>query len=262
MFRRFGHFRYIDVVSRIYKTGTTPSDFVTIRFFSYYAVVTKKNHTVAGDLTVVRCLDVWCNIPALYGGLLGIEGDHGSAQPFHANFHETLLFTKLGASKSGGTTDTGQMPADGALGNRLVLDCADLGTEVTQGVVLNGPYGFRRGGSQYLLMELGNIDLVMRLGGWTSKSDSFLRYICNLTIRGSWLTTLETCPLDEVVQIASATVRSHKDWVSRLSRATAERLWESADIAAAKAASEEDGLTLLLSIVSSVFRTLRYGPAT
>jgi len=262
MFCRFGHFRYIDVVSRICKTGTTPSDVVTIRFFSYYAVVTKTDRAVAGDLTVVRCPDVWCNIPALYGGLLGIQGDDGSAQPFHANFHETLLFTKLGASKSGGTTDTGQMLADGALGNRLVLDCADLGTEVTQGVVLNGPYGFRRGGSQYLLMELGNIDLVMRLGGWTSKSDSFLRYICNLTIRGSWLTTLETCPLEEVVQIASATVRSHKDWVSRLSRATAERLWESAKIAAANAASEEDGLTLLMSIVSSVFRTLRYGPAT
>jgi len=224
MFRRTRHFRYIGLVSYICKTVTTPSEVITIRFFSQYAVVIKTNRAVAGDLTVVRCPDVCGNIPALYGGLLGIQGDEGSAQPLHANFHETLLFAKLGASKSGRTTDTGLMLANGALGDRLVLDCADLGTEVTQGVVLNGPNGLRSGGSHYILMELGNIYLVMRLCGWTSKADSFLRYICNLTIRGPWLTIIETCPFDEVVQIASAAVESHKNWVSRLRRATEERL--------------------------------------
>jgi len=159
----YGHFRYIDVVSRICKTGTTPTDTVVIRFFSFYAEVTTEDRQMAGSLTVVRCPAEWCNIPALYGGLLGIQGDDGSTQPFHANFLESLLFTKLCSSRDGGLTDTGEMLPDGSLGNRLVLDCANLGVDVTQGVVLNGPYGFRRGGSQYLLMELGIIDLVMRL---------------------------------------------------------------------------------------------------
>jgi len=214
---------------------------------------------MAGSLTVVRCPAEWCNIPALYGGLLGIQGDDGSTQPFHANFLESLLFTKLCSSRDGGLTDTGEMLPDGSLGNRLVLDCANLGVDVTQGVVLNGPYGFRRGGSQYLLMELGSIDLVMRLGGWNTHSDSFLRYICNITIRGSWMTTLESCPLDEVMQIASATVRAHRDWVNRLSRATAERLWSAEDVAAAKEGAEAEGVRLLTTIMVDTFKALRYG---
>jgi len=101
------------------------------------------------------------------------------------------------------------------LATRLAIDCLDVGLDLTQAAIFNGPYGFRRGGTQVLMVETGKADLIMRLGGWTRRSDSFLFYVTNASVRGTLSTTLRSYGKDEMTQTAHAAIDAQRVWVKR-----------------------------------------------
>jgi len=257
---RFKHFRYITVRSRICKTGNTPNDVVSIRFYSKYALVGDTERRELGAGTLIQCPEDWCNLPALYSGLLAIHGQDAMVNPFSAGFLDTPLFFKLDINREGGATSSDVPLPDKALTDRLALHCADIGIDATQGVVHNGAYGFRRGGTQFLLERTGNIDLVMRLGGWSRTSDSFMHYVSNVSIRGSWTSTLRSHADDEVTQVVHTVVEAHRDFIVGQARATADRLWDGPNQFTTATAVADDSIKLLVSIVVDVFKQLRGGP--
>jgi len=123
----------------------------------------------------------------------------------------------LSSSKgtNGGATATSRPMANQFLATRLAIDCLDVGLDLTQAAIFNGPYGFRRGGTQVLMVETGKADLIMRLGGWTRRSDSFLFYVTNASVRGTLSTTLRSYGKDEMTQTAHAAIDAQRVWVKR-----------------------------------------------
>jgi len=53
------------------------------------------------------------------------------------------------------------------------------------------------------MIETGKADLIMRLGGWTRRSDGFLLNVTNASIRGMLFTTLRSYGPDAMTRAAT-----------------------------------------------------------
>jgi len=249
------------VTCRIVKTGDAPDDMMSVRFFSFYDAPTDEDEAEVGGGTCIRCPFEWCNLPELYGGLLAICEQDPVCDGFTGNFRDLPVFVKLSKGTSGGATASSRPMANQALATRLAIDCLDVGLDLTQGAILNGPYGFRRGGTQVLMVETGKADLIMRLGGWTRRSDSFLFYVTNASVRGTLSTTLRSYGQDEITQAAHAAIDAQRSWVTRLVHETVSMLESNDDIEAVRSRLESKGVEFLLESLLDIVGRMRKGPS-
>jgi len=66
------------------------------------------------------------------------------------------------------------------------------------------------------MVEISKADLIMRLGGWTRRSDSFLFYVTNTSVRGELSTTSPSYGQDKMNRAAPAAIDAQRNCVTRL----------------------------------------------
>jgi len=112
------------------------------------------------------------------------------------------------------------------------------------------------------MVDTGKSDLIMRLGGWTRRSDCFLLlYVTNASVRGTLSTTLRSYGQDEITQAAHAAIDAQRNWVTRLVHETVSMLESNDDSEAVRSRLESKGVDFLLESLLDIVGRMRKGPS-
>ena len=258
---RHKHHRFVNLRLRLTKTGTSTTDVMTVRLFSFFTQVSAKDERELGQMGWVHCRSEHLNFPQLFHALLlfacsapgvGMDVNILLQQP---------LFPSLLVRSVSGAVRLFKSRSETEINTRFLADLTRIGQDLMNGERACRLYGFRRGGAQALLDATGLFEQVMRLGGWSASSGSFFRYVAAMNTRGTLRSTLRSFRQDEITQVVSQVTASFGMWTSGVVRDVCLRAIGGDGVIDhdAIAAIESDHVKKLCSLLCQCVLTLRFG---
>lgn len=171
-----------------------------------------------GQTAYVHCNSEHMNFPQLFHGLVYFACSAPGVGVDVNKLNQQYLFPSLLQRSVGGTAALFKKRSETELNARFVADLERIGMAYINGERACRMYGFRRGGAQALLNQTGLFEQVMRLGGWRSDSNSFLKYVTAMNSRGTLRSTLRSFRKDEVTQVVAQVVATYNTWTSGVVR--------------------------------------------
>jgi len=200
------------------KTETTTIDMLTVRLLSYFTKVSARDEKNVGQIGSVHCWSEHLNFPQTLHALLLFECSAPGVCMVLSILFQQPLFRSLLFHRVTGAMRLFKRRTETETNARFVADLSRIGMDLINGDRACRPYGFRRGGAQALIEATGIIEQVMGLGGWTTSSNSFWRYITSLNIRGTLCSTLRSFQKNEVFQVIVQVMATNAKWTSSVVR--------------------------------------------
>jgi len=234
---------------------------MTVRLFSLFTQVSAKDERDLGQMGWVHCRSEHLNFPQLFHALLlfacsapgvGMDVNILLQQP---------LFPSLLVRSVSGAVRLFKSRSETEINTRFVADLTRIGQDLMNGERACRLYGFRRGGAQALLDATGLFEQVMRLGGWSSASGSFFRYVAAMNSRGTLRSTLRSFRQDDITQVVAQVSTSYGRWTSGVVREVCRRAIGDDGVIDhdAIAAIEKAHVQKLCSLLCECVLTLRFG---
>jgi len=165
---------------------------MTVRLFSFLTNVSANDERELGQMAWVHCRSEHLNFPHLFHALLLFAcSAPGVGMDINILLQQPLFPSLLVRSVSGAVR-LFKCRSETEINTRFVADLTRIGQDLMNGERACRLYGLRRRGAQALLDATGLFEQVMRLGGWSSTSGSFLRYVASMNSRGTLRSTLRS----------------------------------------------------------------------
>ena len=234
---------------------------MTVRLFSFFTKVSANDERELGQMAWVHCRSENLSCPQLFHALplfacstpgVGMDVNILLQQP---------LFPRLLVRSVSGAVRLFKCRSETEINTRFVADLTRIGQDLMNGERACRLYGFRRGGAQAPLDATGLFEQVMRLGGWSSISGSFFRYVASMNSRCTVRSTLRSYRQDEVTQVVAQVTASYGRWTSGVVREVCRRAIGEDGVIDHEAivAIEMKHVRKLCSLVCECVLTLRFG---
>lgn len=244
---------------RITKNGTTLTEMLIVRIYSYFAYVSPEEEEALGSQTVIQCNTEESNLPQLFKGIIVLAAASPVASNNGAILADMPVFPQM--STGGNRHSVLFLRPRTDVNERLTRDLRRIGLDLSNGQRAVRLYGFRRGGSQDLLDWSGKYELVMRLGDWKVNSTSFFIYLTNMNARGTLRSTLRSYGQDDVTQTVAQVMAAHNNWAVGVVASLRARVTGQAPPldAAGVTAFDREAAAKLCTIFIECILQLRYG---
>jgi len=232
-----------------------------VRLFSFFTQMSAKDEREVGQLGWVHCRSEHLNFPQLFHALLHFGCSAPGVGMDVGILLQQPLFPSLLVRSVAGAVRLFKRRSETEINTRFVADLARIGQDLMNGERACRLYGFRRGGAQALLDATGLFEQVMRLGGWSTTSGSFFRYIASMNSRGTLRSTLRSFRQDEITQVVAQVMATYGKWTSGVVRDVCRRaIGEDGEVSQdAVVEIENDHVKKLCSMVCQCVLTLRFG---